>query len=104
MIALWFVVFQPPSVMFALITQAFIWGNPIQVAHAHAQLDAFETLLRAEKQERKKHPEKWSKTVALDGRRENRNERRSKVDELVEQHRKFGASAEFDYEVSAALF
>jgi hypothetical protein len=80
--------------------QALIWGDTTQVAYARAGLEEFERSIRKEHAEKRRDVGKWEKINALDARKEHREERKAKVDQIVAQHGKLGPSAEYDFEVS----
>ena len=86
--------------MFANHQQALIWGDITQVAYAHAGLEEFERSIRKEHAEKRRDLGKWEKINALDARKEHREERKAKIDEIVAQHGKLGPSAEYDFEAS----
>ena len=96
--AIWYVIPLLSRLYLSDCCKAGIWGNLEQVDKARAELESFEKALRSEHVERKKDLGRWANVSALDARKEHRDER---VDEFVEQYRKLGESADFDYEVSA---
>lgn len=79
--------------------QALIWGDSTQVAYARAALQEFEKSIQKELTEKRKDLGKWEKITALDGRKEHREERKTKVDQIVAQHVRLESSAEYDFEV-----
>lgn len=79
--------------------QALIWGDRSQIAYARAGLEEFERLIRKEHAEKRKDIYKWERINALDGRKEHREERKAKVDEIVAQHARLESSAEYNFEV-----
>ena len=79
--------------------QARIWGDSDQVTFARAGLAEFERSVRNEHMEQKKDLGKWQKISALDARKEHREERKAKVEELIAQHGKLESSAEHKFEV-----
>ena len=81
--------------------QALIWGDSTQVVYARAGLEEFERSIRKEHAEKRKDLGKWERINALDARKEHREERRTKVDEMVAQRGKLESSAEYDFEVGS---
>ena len=79
--------------------QAMIWGDSAQVAYARAGLEEFERSIRKEHAEKRKDLGKWEKISALDARKEQREERKAKVNQLVAQHGTLASSTEYDFEV-----
>lgn len=89
------VIFGPPN-----SHQVLIWGDYTQVAYAQAGLKEFEKSIRKEHAEKRKDFLKWEKVNALDARKEHREERKAKFEEIVAQHGKLESSADYDFEVS----
>jgi hypothetical protein len=80
--------------------QALIWGDRTQVAYAQAGLEEFEKSIRKEYAEKRKDLLKWERINALDARKEHREERKAKFEEIVAQYGKLESSADYDFEVS----
>jgi hypothetical protein len=80
--------------------QALIWGDHTQVAYAQAGLEEFEKSIRKEYAEKRKDLLKWERINALDARKEHREERKAKFEEIIAQHGKLESSADYDFEVS----
>ena len=83
------VIFGPPN-----SHQVLIWGDYTQVAYAQAGLKEFEKSIRKEHAEKRKDFLKWEKVNALDARKEHREERKAKFEEIVAQHGKLESSGE----------
>jgi hypothetical protein len=79
--------------------QALIWGESNQIAYACTGLEEFEKSIRKEHAEKRKDIGKWERINALDGRKEHREERKAKVDEIVAQHARLESSVEYNFEV-----
>jgi hypothetical protein len=79
--------------------QAQIWGDSTQVGYARAALEEFEKSIQKEHNEKRKDLGKWERINALDGRKEHREERKAKVDQIVAQHVQLESSAEYNFEV-----
>jgi hypothetical protein len=80
--------------------QALIWGDHTQVAYAQAGLEEFEKSIRKEYAEKRKDLLKWERINALDARKEHREERKAKFEEIIAQQGKLESSADYDFEVS----
>ena len=92
------VIFGPPN-----SHQVLIWGDCTQVAYAQAGLKEFEKSIRKEYAEKRKDLLKWERINALDARKEHREERKAKFEEIIAQHGKLESSADYDFEVKALL-
>lgn len=91
-----------PSLALTNHCQAEIWGDSTQVTYACNGLEEFEKSIHKELAEKRRDFGRWERINALDGRKEHREERKAKIEEIVAQHGKLESSAGHDFEVDCA--